>query len=939
MQAILKLPKGEKKGEKRLAGMNLRFEESVLTISLRVILEHCGTLRRICLMPSFYQLQKKHKEEQQNIWRELRKLLESYRKVYGASIIEIAEGLGVSRQFIHKFLSGQDEHDLSKVNRSTLLNLWALITDPDKYKSKKINSEHRKAREDLRKKGPDMLLTTAGFLPTRDTYQEELSKFAPIERAMARLSSGWIQDDVMREYIINDILDQVLDQGRIDRDFHVTTLDYKKKLQQDQIYEFPSSINLNSGNYLSRRYSSERLLEKYEAQINRLVRTGKTEFSKAELFELYQSILEHEILNKNSTARMTISDCNFETVSPIESIFKLFESDEGSIDFNKKSLIDHEIEAESSIFQFSHSSRDFMGKKNNSVSSENLIPRVIKSEVICSFLKIDTHGGYDQGKCVHFENISTGSHIDNMLTAVKTGLGCDMNITGYFVRAIGRTSKSLVRVSISLEKDDDSLNRVYQGWWVGSNTLTATLKALEDAFSRYLISLSVDEIKYYKICSEIASVKTEIQNITSYLYEGKSPFGEGKNSVSEICKTLKQKIATVKSKFESEFERGYANKHSVTLHNLEQTVDLMMLHSAFTQGDLSQTQDIVKKIEQGVKKKSIYKLNPSSPIIYLHKLSCLIRYKLISGDEEFLYGKHWRTLDEYKVSNCLEIIKEYTSEIGSIDFNAYFCASQVAGIIAQLDLYSPAATRMEVEEAVGYLLQAAYCSSRIGHYKRSAKWVTNAVRACCRLGQSQDIDKARKLISLAEKFINAPQKVKPPFLSAQSSGVGSQDWLFVNQCLSKGEILMSKKESKEYSKALTFFFRALETAFEVNYIRIIPDCLYDIYRATKGLRESNYKGNNPISKKSRFSLNVSSNNLEETSLRKLAREILLTDGIRSEGEFENIDVDWKLFSEKCKHAAADMWNEWAKYANRKKHPFANEITKGNRFLTAVVQSD
>lgn len=879
-------------------------------------------------MSNYQALKEKHSREQQATWHALKKLLVEYKTSYGISVTEVAEGLDVSRQFIHNFMSDPVKHSLNKINRADLLNLWAYVTDPVNYENRKLTQEHRTSREALKKEGADKLLKTAGFLPDKDMPEENISIPAPIKRVLSRLSSRWIQDEVLREYIINGILDQVLDQGRMDTDFYVKPLNFKNKKDRQEIHGFPDLIKSN----LLSDQDNHNLSNKYNLQINLLVRSGKTLFVKSELFELYQSIVEHDILSQEYKGRAIISDCQFETISPAASIFKKFHV--GKETFNSyrgKSLQEYEIEAESSISSYEE---DFENNFPSELYGESQFPRLTKAKVTCSFVRIDEERKYIPEGRVFFEKISTATHIENMLIAVKRGLGHDLNIAGFFIRATGRTAKSLARVSIGLEEEKE-YKRIYQGWWVSSNTITGILRAVEDAFIRYLNDNSIDEIVYNRICFRIADIKTNIEKVTAFLYEGKSDFMEDHDEINEFSLNLLNEIDSIKSEFNSELIQQHNQINIVTLSYLAKIIKLISIHASFIKGDLKSSKKFLDEI-QGVgyedvksfllesgKLESNNKPDPYKWIISIHEVSCILRSKMITGDKQFLYGKLWRHLDGYSLSTFKALLKNYTEAIGSVDFEAYFCASQIFGIIAQLDLYSLEATREELEESVENLLKAAHYSYRIGHFRRSSQWIINAVRICCRLGREKDVDNANKLMALASETTQGSDRDEFLHKQAQSSGIKSNDWLTVNTLIASGEIDLI---NKNYDRALVRFFDALIIIYEVEYMRMAPDCLYNIHRAIDRLIVTNFNGENPIKR-----------TIEGPLGEKVS--ILNTPKILSGGSFKDTGADWQSFSADCKNSAASLWNEWARSEGYESHPFAEAICENDDFLQTLAKDE
>lgn len=111
-----------------------------------------------------------YESEQQNAWRSLAFEFERLNNDYGASIAEMAQGLQISRQRLYDFLRSP-ERGMS-ICRADLIRLWDVLTDSDKMASRKLSTENRHKRKELRKQGPDRLLLSVGFLPHSKSYEE-----------------------------------------------------------------------------------------------------------------------------------------------------------------------------------------------------------------------------------------------------------------------------------------------------------------------------------------------------------------------------------------------------------------------------------------------------------------------------------------------------------------------------------------------------------------------------------------------------------------------------------------------------------------------------------------------------------------------------------------------------------------------------------------------
>ncbi|MEM9092826.1 MAG: hypothetical protein AAGC93_29375, partial [Cyanobacteria bacterium P01_F01_bin.53] len=387
----------------------------------------------------------KYKEQRSRFWEELNQQLDHLHQNYGVAVTELAEGLGVSRQKLYDFKSTPEKG--LPIDRIDLIILWEWLTDPEALEGKRLSAETRKKREELRQEGVDPLLKAAGFLSTfgdtgSNDSQTAVSKIdSSFKRVEARLSSPWIEDDIRRAQIINSILDEVKAQGRLDKTLHT------------QPISAADALNWLKGDPL--HITDQILIRAYQKQIWLLARSGKNQFVGVELFELYQNLLEYQSIPNYSGARVDIIDCQFPILSaPLPT------------------SVQRAFEVFSPIYQQAESALlnllCDLGSLNSNIPETKLPPVASFTPVVRASIKSQFE---DCEKPTVWRYSSTGTHLENMLSAITYGLGHSLEITGFSVQATGSTSKSLARVSIGLAErnDDGNISRVYQGWWVDSN--------------------------------------------------------------------------------------------------------------------------------------------------------------------------------------------------------------------------------------------------------------------------------------------------------------------------------------------------------------------------------------------------------------------------------------------------------------------------------------
>lgn len=101
--------------------------------------------------------------EQKQYWSKFHRELDFLREKYGASVSELAEGLGISRQRLYNFLNTPEQG--LPLARYQIKTLWSYLTSPSIYRKRKLSPEIRQMRSTLGKEDLNSLLMAVGFLP------------------------------------------------------------------------------------------------------------------------------------------------------------------------------------------------------------------------------------------------------------------------------------------------------------------------------------------------------------------------------------------------------------------------------------------------------------------------------------------------------------------------------------------------------------------------------------------------------------------------------------------------------------------------------------------------------------------------------------------------------------------------------------------------------
>ena len=159
-----------------------------------------------------------------------------------------------------------------------------------------------------------------------------------------------------------------------------------------------------------------------------------------------------------------------------------------------------------------------------------------------------------------------------MLSAITCGLGHNLDITGFSVQAMGNTSRSLARVSIGLAERDDTgkISRVYQGWWVDSNAITAVLVATVIATKDWLSSHGADLSKYFAICNQLGDIDNTLylirENVQEYFFRTTSGYFQHFEALNDdgVFQAIESQILDIEQFLSSERRQSqpyYRTRH------------------------------------------------------------------------------------------------------------------------------------------------------------------------------------------------------------------------------------------------------------------------------------------------------------------------------------------------------------------------------------------
>jgi hypothetical protein len=866
----------------------------------------------------------KYQAQQESYWINLKAELDKYRQNCGATVSELADGLEISRQRLYEFLN--DPSVGLPINWANLMGLWDCLTQPDEKIANKLKPAHRENRDRLKKEGAKHLLERSGFVPQLPQVNGEKTAYQissieiknpQVYRAASRLNSSWIQDDAIRTDLANEVLDLVLKRGKLNRQSHIELSNERNFIEEWPVKELGIS-------------QESEALKKYKQEIRKLFDSGKQEFIISELFELYCSIDEHEELNLHIPNHIYITDCQFRILSNSirtaneETKQQFAEAEHTLIDF-LRGLFHHEDP--------DYSKDQDLSKRIDSILTSN---PVIEVAIGCNF-------SYNNKiyPSVIWRYSSTAPHIRNMFIAIKNGLGYPFQLAGISTRSTGRLEGSLIRSEVLLA-DPEQEDKVYQGWWVESNTIHSVLRAAVDAVKRWLSDQNLGDIsRYYESFQKIAEIDEKLFVSRASFYS-RIP---GLNyTIAEDCV---KEIQEINRHFSNEEGNKYFQQHISLLKRKSRTAQLTQIHIALLEGNIQEATKFLNLTEEIALIESAQHdaKSQENSILILNASSCLMFYYLLVGEQPFLKDRQWREHQAFSLENNMGRLGDYILMNGCIDADAYLYASQFLGTVGYLEFYT-AQTAEDIpflEKAINNLLSAAHYACRIGHMKRALHWLAYASRIYCRLG---DLERAQYYSNLAQReamvstSLNWLGDVEPLMTYSEfadkvyssvnnnlsldqeeqleSSG-NNRDWSMPNIYLSKGEINLFRGDCE---KALEFFVNALELSIYNGFSRLAADSLYDIYRASTKLNAEQISG----------ALAQRNNSREMWGRNEFTQK--LEKFVTALEQTRNQDISIQL----CDSSKA-IWDDWANVkVNTKKsvredtrkriHPFSQLIQEG-----------
>lgn len=849
----------------------------------------------------------KYEQRQKRYWEQLRQEFNRFKSELGVTNSELAQCLGISRQPLVSFM--QNSSFGLPIQRSNLERLWDLLTDPERLKEKRLSSGAKLKREDLRRKGADTLLKAAGFLPNSEDQILDVSpsRHQQLQRVVSRLSSLPIEEpaDFIRliESIENFIARSLPPQRRFELDKNQLP---NLSVSSEEIVE--RWIRDNNFAHTTESY----IENKFRVAVSNLAVSGKYELESSEMFELYMAICENERLHRdvNEYLKIRITQCQFKTLTFLFTEYKINERLE-------KELNQASLEAE----------KQLRVALNNIQYKENYLEDavsdvVIEALIVCNFRKTKEN--------ISWRYSSSTTHLENMFAAISYSMGCEseLELVDLSIRSLGRKDYSLVKTSSVFGNintcGNEQNSKIYQGTWVDRSTILGLLQSVSIAIRSWLSEIFTNTEQcegYYKVCKEVAAIDNSLMKGRKVLNDYRIQQNEYSNGFSANRFLEKEVINKIQELREGLLRENptLQKLYGATLDYKYCIAELSCAHSALIEGDIVKAKKLLTNIEAYLNKID-YQDTPLKILFLSEKMLQLF----FIGDQEFLSkSSGWRSDLEMSLKELSEYIYKFRKYCGRFDYDTYMVASEIFGRVGRLNFCLCKLGDVEyLEQATQNFLKAAYCSSKIGHRQRAARWISNASRVCSRLDYG---DCAEEFSNLAETIIE--HSLEPAYSLEHQEGVMAE----VN--LSHGERLLLIEEN--FSEALKYFLKSLRGSIYIGFPRLIADNLYNIARASKDLEDCKVRKSFEDAFGRRNSENQHNWKLEENKQAWKNNKIVL-EVIKFINQIDS-DSDWNSVSRKFQQESKKIWHTWANSGNsngRIRHLIEDEIDN-YRYLSRV----
>jgi predicted XRE-type DNA-binding protein len=828
--------------------------------------------------------------------------------------VELSKGLKIGRGDIGKFMKG--EKSSITINRPKLISLWNSITDEDKIN--KLKSESAKEnRRNLRNNTINYLFEKAGYkIETNDIncqmpFSENLSTSHSIDRINFRLSNQSLKNsDILQieEMIINQLA-QI--QLKIEDKDNSIEIDRAKK-------------------WLEEKYTiTNNYWREVESTLKRYKDLGRKEFKKAEVIELFQSIVENQRLRNSDHQNIRVIHCEMRTIN---SVYKRLEEN----NYPKESL--NVLE---DILKAGNSAEKALRGLKDEKSPFTPINEV---KLTCKL------GNGENRKSITWFYRSCSSTMDNMISAIQQGMGHDLDLKDLSSHVLTEGSDSMVRVSAILKDKEDYF---YSGRWVDIDTILSFAQAIIIAVE-YWIKDRINTRKIAEnICQSFSNILEEVDLLTQKTYEyglssknNNREFKDGRiidknRDVKTTIHEFEKWISEIDKILPTIMTNGATAPYSHYIKILRKNkLQSKLAQSRFYHvvGEVTKAGEIIKQIEDDIIKEPKQSRFDATNILLESEF---MMQKFYTSDKEF-FDEDFR---DRKLKRIEGDIREYLNNgkgVNLLTDSFYRSLAELYGNMGRFDFYNcdnRNYNKDRLEKALEFSKRAAYFAMKTDDEKRASHWLARCARILCRLNRDKH----------SSSYIAASERILLRSTTLQHQYQERSEALMLEVNIANGEQQLLRNKHKD---SIGYFVDAIQGAIHLRVPRILAGSLYGIYRAcnSEGVNISEFFKTDDIITSKRKQKIISSYNQLLKEVKDYQNSPII-DQLRDNSNYQITELFYESivilkevsentvndeFLNEFRNQAVKIWNSWVVSSNDKEHFIARHMDE-NTFL-AVIKS-
>jgi hypothetical protein len=718
---------------------------------------------------------------------------------------EIGKALGLSRQFINQFMrwnNNKSEDKTAKqtlpISRQKLISLWEYVTSEAQIRKTKTETAKENRRK-LRVQTAHNLLEISGFLGLnrQSVVGNDLSKLEKFDRIIFRLSNKTLtSSDIWKieETVINQLAQLTSTSQEED----------KKKDSKKNLDDIKKWLEARYDNIDAPWRAVESTLQKYQD-------SGRKEFKESEILELFQNVSENQRVREDSFPNIRVTHCEIKTINSIHARLS-------DLKRYKESPVLEEILREGISIE-----RILRGMKHENKEQKLSFNFINEIKLTCRL-------GNNKEEITWFYR-SCSSTIDNIISAIKQGIGHDLELKDLSSHVLAEGSDSIVRVSAILNNDEGDC---YTGRWVDIDTILSFAQAIiiaAENWTKYKITTVEERKVHEEICYEFAGILNEVDMLMAKTYEyGLSYLKE--SSVKDVVNntdedtTIQQfekqieKIDRILDNLEiGNYQSTIYSDHISVLREIKYQVQLAESRFYHVVGDVVKAGIVIRDIEE--KRRNDLREN-FFDISNILSRSAYMTQKFYTSDADFFDDKLW--IEDLK---RIEIdIRKYLTRgkgVKSLTDSLYRALAELYGNVGRFEFYDCEPYKSQVprlENALKLSKRAVYFAMKTDDEKRVSHWLARCGRILCRLNKSLE----------ASAYLDASERILTRSTISQYQYKERTEALMLEVNIAKGERCLLDDESE---KSIGYFVDAFLGAIYLRFARIVAGSLYGMYRASQ----------------------------------------------------------------------------------------------------------